>query len=219
VWIAVARGSRQVILELGARFLEPRGEIQYGGRVNGFYFFLMHPLAVGRGAVWAIDSAGGSVWRIDPRSHAKRRLGAGLDAVSLAVGGRALWVAGSSGVTKIDPVSGVVIDSAPVGPQTFSERASVAVGAGAVWYAASSTTLLSKVDPQLVQRSDSLTVGRGASGLSVKDGTVWVANSRDGTVTRIDPGGRSRTITLGHTPGDVVAAYDAVWTSPSVSRS
>ena len=46
---------------------------------------------------------------------------------------------------------------------------------------------LSKLDPQSVETDETFTVGQGPSGVAVSQGAVWVANSRDGTVSRIDP--------------------------------
>ena len=66
--------------------------------------------------------------------------------------------------------------------------------------------------------TDSFAVGAGPVGVTVGEGAVWVANSIDGTVSRIDPGKSAvDSIALGVPPGGVVAAYDAVWTSPGQS--
>ena len=96
---------------------------------------------------------------------------------------------------------------------------SVALGRDAVWYAASSSRRLSKLDPRLVETSETFSVGRGAAGVAVDGRTTRVANSRDGTVSRIDPGTSPQTIPIGEAPGDIVAAYGAVWTTSSVPRS
>ena len=67
VWVAVLRGSKEVVLELGPRVGDLRRTIPYGSRANSPHLFRLQPLAVGAGAVWAIDPAVGGVWRIDPR--------------------------------------------------------------------------------------------------------------------------------------------------------
>ena len=101
--MAVLRGTRQVVLEFGPRRRRPAAAPSpTGGRPQAPALFRLHPLAVGGGAVWAIDSAVGGIWRIDPHTGKRRKLAEGLDALSLAAGGGAVWVAGSSGVTKID---------------------------------------------------------------------------------------------------------------------
>ena len=44
------------------------------------------------------------------------------------------------------------------------------------------------------------------------NGAVWVANGRDGTVSRIDPDTLNvSTTTVGGTPTGIVAAGDSVW--------
>ena len=52
--------------------------------------------------------------------------------------------------------------------------------------------------------------GRAPSGMSVDEGAVWVANSGDGTVSRVDPRGVARRdddpTRLGQPPGGIVAA-------------
>jgi len=220
VWVAVLRGARQVVLELGPDVGELRRTISYGEEVKAPVLFRLQPLAVGGGAVWAIDPAVGGLWRIDPRAGPARKLAEGLDALSLAVGRGVLWVAGSSGVTKIDAVTGLQLGSVSVGSQAVGETASVVLGSNAVWFAASSRQTLSKLDPQSLAVTQTLAVGKGPSGVAIGEGAVWVANSRDGTVSRIDPGGgKPRTIKLGSPPGGIVAAYGAVWTSPGQPRS
>ena len=58
-------------------------------------------------------------------------------------------------------------------------------------------------------------VGSGPSGVAFGSGAVWVANSLDRTVSRVDPGtGPVETVPLGAPPGGVVATYGRVWTSP-----
>jgi class 3 adenylate cyclase/streptogramin lyase len=220
VWVAVVRGTKEVVLKLGSEVGDLRDTIPYGGRAESPVLYRLQPLTVGGGAVWAIDPTAGGVWRIDPHSGNARKLAEGLDALSLAGGNGAVWVAGSSGVTKIDAVTGLELGSATVGPQSFSETASVALSPNAVWFAGSSNPTLSKLDPQSVATTQTFAVGQGPSGITVGEGAVWVANSGDGTLSRIEPlSGSRRTIRLGQAPGGVVAAYGAVWTSPGTPRS
>ena len=219
VWLAVRRGTRQVVLELGPDVGELQRTIHYGGEAAATVLFRLHPLAIGGGAVWAIDPAVGAVWRIDPRTGRARELAEGLDALSLAAGGGVVWVAGSSTVTKIDASTGIDLGSTSLGSQALAETASVALGPNAVWFAASSGHTLSKIDPQSLAVGQTFPVGKGPSGVALGEGAVWVANNRDGTVSGVDPqGGEPRTIRLGQTPGGVVAAYGAVWTSPGEPR-
>ena len=56
-------------------------------------------------------------------------------------------------------------------------------------------------------------VGRSPTGIAVGAGAVWVANSRDGTVTRIDARSRrpTATIAVGERPSAVVVSGGKVW--------
>ena len=220
VWVTVLRGAKEVVLELGPSVGDLRRTIPYGGEDQSPTLSRLQPLAVGGGAVWAIDPAVGGVWRIPPHTGKARKLADGLDALSLAAGGGAVWVAGSSGVTKIDAVTGLNLGSASTGAQAIGETSSVALGEDTVWFATSSGQTLTKLDPQSVAITETFPVGKGPSGIAVGQGAVWVANSRDNTVSQVDQqGGQPVTISLGQPPGGVVAAYGAVWTSPGEPRS
>jgi class 3 adenylate cyclase/streptogramin lyase len=219
VWLAVVRGDRQVVLELGPDVGDLRRTIPYGEKAGSLVLAWLQPLAVGSGAVWAVDAVAGGLWRIDPATGRARKVAEGLDARSLAAGGGAVWVAGSSGITKLDAATGLELGSMSAGSQGVSEAASIALGRDAVWYVGSAGEKLSKLDPESVATTETFPVGQGPSGVAVGEGAVWVANSIDGTVSRVDEqSGATTTIRLGQTPGGVVAAYGAVWTSPGEPR-
>jgi len=60
--------------------------------------------------------------------------------------------------------------------------------------------------------SGTFPVGRGPSGIALGAGSVWTANSLDGTVTRIDlPNGTTSTIRVGGTPNELVMANGLIW--------
>jgi DNA-binding beta-propeller fold protein YncE len=219
VWVAVLRGTQEVVLELGPDVGDLRRTIPYGGQAQDPVLFRLNPLAVGDGAVWAIDPGVGAVWRIDPRTGRRRKLAEGLDALSLAAGSGAVWVAGASGVTKLDALTGLPLGSVTTGSQASGETSSVALGANAVWFAASSGQTLSEIDPQSLATTQTFSVGKGPSGIAVGERAVWVANSGDGTVSRIEPQrGEPNVVGIGQTPGGIVAAYGAVWTSAGEPR-
>jgi YVTN family beta-propeller protein len=58
-------------------------------------------------------------------------------------------------------------------------------------------------------------VGAGPAGIAVTPGAVWVANSLDQTVSKLDPatGAVTATIGVGDGPSGIVAAKDGVWVS------
>jgi class 3 adenylate cyclase/streptogramin lyase len=217
VWLAVLRGTRQVVLELGPDVGDLRRTIPFGGRVVGQQLHRLHPLVVGGGAVWAIDAAEGAIWQIAPR---KRKLAEGLDATSLAADRGAVWVAGVSTVTKLDAATGQELGRDSIPSSQFAEIGSIALGSGAVWFARSSEMTLWRIDSETATTAETFPVGRGPSGIAVEEGAVWVACSGDGTVSRVDsPSGKTTTIELGSAPGGIVVAYGGVWASPGEPRA
>ena len=69
--------------------------------------------------------------------------------------------------------------------------------------------------------ADTIEVDNGPVGIAVGAGAVWVANSLDGTVSRIDPATRrevSKT-TVGNTPAAVAFGAGYVWVTNSDDRS
>ena len=89
-------------------------------------------LALGAGDLWATDTAGNAVWRIDPATDRVRDSVHVPDPIALAVGAGSVWVATTDGtVVRVDPNS-----SPPVVEQTFHVNgtpAGIAVGEGLVW--------------------------------------------------------------------------------------
>ena len=56
-------------------------------------------------------------------------------------------------------------------------------------------------------------VGAEPEGIAVGAGAVWVANTGDGTVSRIDPATKKvvKTIDVGNRPVGIAVAADLVW--------
>ncbi len=65
------------------------------------------------------------------------------------------------------------------------------------------------------------TVGNGPRAIAVGGGAVWVANSRDGTVVRINPASMSLSglVTVGADPSAISVGDDGVWVASSGSGS
>jgi DNA-binding SARP family transcriptional activator/streptogramin lyase len=198
VWLAVLSGTRKFVLELEPRFGGVLREIPIGGG-----------LARGDDAIWVSDEDSGSLWRIDPQNGHRSKLAEGLSASSVSITPEAAWVAGLSGLTKIDAVTGVELDE--IEPAPPGEVGSVAVGLGAVWFTSSAARRLWRIDPQAVETTQTFPVGKNPSALTVGEGALWSANSGDGSVTRVDRQGNVDTIRIGSAPAGVVAAYGKVW--------
>jgi class 3 adenylate cyclase/streptogramin lyase len=218
VWLAVHRGGRLEVLEIGPELGDLRRRVRFGGQVDDIGLPGLRGLALGRGAVWVVDPSVGALWRIDPDSGRATKLAEGLSVSSLAVGDDAIWLAGGLGLTKVDAVTGATIVDAPVSSPGFSETSSVALDEEAVWFATSSGDTLWKLDLRSGATIDTARVGRGPTGVAVSPDGVWVTNSRDDTLSHLDAEGGVVTTRLGATPSDVVAAFRAVWVGPGNAR-
>jgi hypothetical protein len=81
-----------------------------------------------------------------------------------------------------------------------------------VWVSSTSTGQLLLVDARTNTVSQSVPIGNGPQGVAVGEGSVWVANTPDGTVSRFDPGtGRIRKIAVGESPTGVAYGDGVVW--------
>jgi YVTN family beta-propeller protein len=182
------------------------------------------------GAVWVLNSVSGSLLRIDPdvgrvaqRIQATGSFSPAGAGGGVAVGGGSVWaVSSSSTLVRLDPSGGHVVRS-------FAGRnpRGLAFGAGALWVANRSENDVYRFDPKRFGRPAfgpisacgrrlsgrcSIAVGRGPSAITFGGGYVWVADTDDDAVTRIDPRTNATTSTkVGDSPGGVAFGSGAVW--------
>ena len=177
------------------------------------------PISVvsGFGRIWVADIAGSRVWEINPRNG--RVVGPPVvvaqGPVSLAAGDGGVWVASllAGTVSVIDPRTGQVRASA-----TLPDGAvRIAMGPKGVWVSGQ-TDSLTRVDPRPVGvslRWRAVKVGQGPIGVGAGDGSVWVANVKSGSISRVDPSSVrvTATYTVGGAGGGVPANPEmvAVW--------
>jgi streptogramin lyase len=214
IWVALVRPRTISVLSLEPGSLEPRGETVLARAERGtFSAWPAISLALWPGAVWAFRP-GAELWRIDPTTRRATRVARVVPGFVLAAGAGSLWLAGWSAVTRVDPRSGRVLEEIRVSGEG-AEGASIAVGAGSVWHVDTGRRTLTRIDPRANALVDSYPVGRGPSGLAVTESAVWVANSRDATLSRLDLAtGEIETIPLGSTPGRIAAGFGRIWTAP-----
>ena len=138
------------------------------------------------------------------------RLPPGAGGQEIAVGEGAVWINGNGGITRIDATTHATTLLKAVEPGGI---AGIAVGEGAVWVAGLSTGLdrapLWRIDPRGEFVIASTAVGAAPAGA----GSIWVANSLDGSVSRVDPGTNTlaRAIPVGAAPRDVAVGEGAIW--------
>ncbi len=175
--------------------------LQLGGR----------PISVasGFGRIWVADIAGNQVWEVDPDTGTV--VGAPIPVaqgpVSLAAGDGGVWVASlvAGTVSLIDPRSAQVLASGVLPDGAVR----LAIGPDGVWVSGQTNTL-TRVDPDPVGGSlhwRTVQVGQGPFGVGVGDGSVWVANVKSGSVSRVDPA--TMRVTATYTVGGAGAGVPA----------
>jgi ABC-type branched-subunit amino acid transport system substrate-binding protein len=171
-------------------------------------------LAVGEGAVWAVNPDG-SVSRMDPKSG---RVVATIEtknlAWTIAAGDGGVWylgLDGPTGVTEIDTRRNQQGRTIPVGA---SGLMGVAVGGGSVWAASDQDGVVWRIVPERPPITRTIDIGRGVTFVSFGEDAVWTGNYVDGTVARIDP--RTNNVTAKASvgaPQALAAGAGSAWVS------
>jgi hypothetical protein len=167
-------------------------------------------VAAGEGAVW-VGQAGGVVVRLDPATG--RSTTADVPGLaSLAVGAGAAWATGSNGLSRLDPVSGKVTATIPVG----GIPRAVAVGEGSVWVVVGDGSL-ARVDPEANRLDSTIVVGQGLDGLAVGEGAAWATNRDHAELARVDVGtNQIGAVPVGVEPRGVAVGHGSVWVANTV---
>ncbi|HXJ63043.1 MAG TPA: ABC transporter substrate-binding protein [Actinomycetota bacterium] len=110
----------------------------------------------------------------------------GASPSQIAVGEGAVWVTNTDdrSVSRIDPSTGVVIETIP---DVGSSPTGIATGGDYVWVTNSLDGTVARIDPSTNTATETIAVGNGPLGIVYAAGLMWVANTGDATVTRIDP--------------------------------
>ena len=194
-------------------------------------------LAVGGGTVWVALGALAELQRINAEQNeaasATSALGddtpCGAPRASIAFGAGSAWFVCEGG--PIGQINGrttvattiaeeLVLSSSSVLPQ-FSD---VVFGLGSLWIVNSAGNRVVEVDPLTTQEQQQITVGKNPRAIAVGDGSLWVANFDDDTVTRIAIPGQGQTASLsifdvGDGPADVAFGEGAVWVVNQLERT
>jgi DNA-binding SARP family transcriptional activator/streptogramin lyase len=216
VWIALNEGRTLSVIEVNPESGDLRHRFRLEARAARFPFNLEPvSLAVGGGAVWALERGRGQLNRIDPATGRHQVLADGFGgSSSIAVGIDAVWLGGPDGVKKLDSRTGADLGSASIEDVEASRFTSIAVGRDAVWFVGESSTRLWQIRPESVTTFNSVVVGESPSSVAMeKDGTVWVASSSRNELSHYD-GDRPEEVELGTTSGGLVYAFGRIWTSP-----
>lgn len=159
------------------------------------------------GSVWVANSGGGTITRIDADSGDTKTLP--IAATELAFGAGTVWASerAANRVSRIDPVTGSVVDTITVG----NGPEGLAFGSRAAWAANSLDGTVSRIDPATDSVTATILVGNGATAVAADARSVWVSNQFDGTLARIDPRTNDvERIVVGNRPRGVAIADDTV---------
>ena len=160
-------------------------------------------VAVGAGAVWALNADDQTITRIDPKTHALRTFGTGGIPVDLAAGDGSLWVGNgtrtsaqfvgpvATSITRLDPDSAAVLATVTLpraeGPVSNQSRYHISVTPHAVWVVNPDFTI-SRIDPASNRIAGEIR-DVSALGVAADSGGAWALQT-DGTIARLTPGDR-----------------------------
>jgi hypothetical protein len=134
----------------------------------------------------------------------------GVEPRGITYSGGFLWVAdfGSGEISKIDPSTDSTVDTTPLG--NGAAPTDIAFGEGSLWVTDRAGGQVIRIDAGGGQQA--FDVGANPKGVVVAGSDVWVANTDDGTVTRLGvTGGKSDTIKVGGEPRGVAAGFGYIW--------
>jgi streptogramin lyase len=172
-------------------------------------------VAAGLGALWALDSSS-TLYRIDPRRRlVVRRIPLGAAAAyNIWIGGGTVWVADDRAglVLRVSPAANRVVARIPVG----DGPADVVFAGRRAWVATHRDNTLYRIDTR-TNRAEKLAVldrdqDAAVERLALSGGRLW-ATGRGVGLLEVDPetGAVIRTVDIGGTGIDIVAASGALW--------
>jgi class 3 adenylate cyclase/streptogramin lyase len=173
-------------------------------------------LAVGDGAVWAINFDGRTLTRVATGSNLRDDTAVGGSPTGIAYGEGAVWITTAFGLNSGE--AGTVVrfstnlqrteDNIPVG----NGASAIAYGEGAVWVADLVRDVLLRISPANNAVEREVPVARSPAALAVGAGSVWVGSSLDGVVQRFDPQTYKVEAQIPvETPIAIAVGTDAVW--------
>ncbi len=142
-------------------------------------------LAFGDAGLWVVSTLDDQVVRVDPdRAEVTLRVPDLQSPVSLAVTDQ-LWVGTMSGTLRLDPATGDVLATAPIGT---GRDGGVAVADDAVWVR-SAERFLVRLDPTDARPVEGFSSDTPSGGdLTVAFGSLWTSAFDDATVFRLPAG-------------------------------
>jgi ABC-type transport system substrate-binding protein/DNA-binding SARP family transcriptional activator len=177
-------------------------------------------LASAAGSLWVGNFDDRSVTRVDASSGNRvRTISIARAPTALTASGADVWVTDSAGgistiETRYDLVTPRRRPTEP-GPGCCFYAASTPrptlAAFGSVW-SVDPAGYVTRLDLRTARRTGTVDVGNDPSAIAAGAGSLWVTNSSDGTLTRIDPATLlTTTIPVGHDPSSVAVNGAGVW--------
>ena len=173
-------------------------------------------LAYGKAeGLWVAHGVLGKLSRVDPQFGqvtSTLDVAGESDYGSVALGGGSVWaVFGDSTIARVDPAVPRLVRTGFAG----LSPAAVVVAGDQLWVANSNGQSVQVFSLGTFDQGpvDTVPVGRNPSALAFGAGAVWVANTGDDNVMRIDPSSSNSTDTIevGDAPVAIAASHEAVW--------
>jgi class 3 adenylate cyclase/streptogramin lyase len=173
-------------------------------------------LAVGDGAVWAINFDGRTLTRVATDTSLRDDSAVGGPPTGIAYGAGAVWITTAFGLSSGE--TGNVIRFSTALQQTEANipvgngAAAIAYGESAVWVADQLRDVLIRINPANNAVEREVPVARAPTAVAVGAGSVWVCSSLDGVVQRLNPQTYEvEDQILVQTPIAIAVGADAVW--------
>ncbi|HTQ53238.1 MAG TPA: hypothetical protein VMI94_02195 [Bryobacteraceae bacterium] len=182
-------------------------------------------MAVTETGVWVSSEPNNQVVFMDAHTNQTGAVAAvPKPCAGLAAGFGAIWSpsCGEHALKRIDPVTGKIVASIPVGPA--DSEGGLATGAGSIWMLTDPKGVLARIDPKTNRVAARIAVPDGSFACTFGDGALWVSCTRHSLLVRVDPAANRATaqIQVGPQPRFLTAGGGAVWTlnqgDGSVSR-
>jgi YVTN family beta-propeller protein len=208
VWVTSAAGGGSLV-RLDPRTHDVDQTITVGSGPQG--------VAVNGDDVWVANSLERTVSRVSAQTNREvKRYPVGNTPAGVAVGAGAVWVtnADDGTISALDATTGEPRRTIRVGAPVRG----IAFGGGNLWVTDPVGNALAQVAPGggVAAR---VPVGSGPTAVAYRNGTVWVANNLDGTVSRIDANSArvTGTFPVGAAPNGLAVTADAVWVTDEVA--
>jgi YVTN family beta-propeller protein len=179
------------------------------------------PLVYGYGQLWVANLDNETVSRVDPEAKAQTDVvSLGAQPNALAVRKTAIWATTNRGIKAIDPAFDDVrtISFGKPKPRTalfYSAPTAIAFTRAYAWLVIGSH--IARADPTTGSRVDTIRTGNEPAALAAGASNIWVSDTFDNAVARLDPSGViTATTSVGRSPSSIAVGPDAVWVADAL---